>query len=94
VSRLIDSGETVEYDAIYHSDSDGRAIFERVRVAYSFRLTEARALFLSAEDLPIPYFPDWFKISNHFSVINRHTEGRTYTAMAMEQMAVQHLYTS
>lgn len=86
VSRLIPSGDVIEYDAIARVDSSGQVALERTRAPYSFELACARALFLSAEDLPLPNFPDWFLISNHPVIINRYTTGRTYTRMAMDAM--------
>ncbi len=80
--RLIATGDIIEYDAILNLETDsdqrpGRAVLERVRQAYTIRASEARSLFLAAEDLPIRGWPEWFVISDLPVEISRHTGGQT-----------------
>ncbi len=82
VSRLLASGEVIHDEGILHLETDaenrpGRSVMEYDRKRYFAKVGAARAFFLAAEDIPIPDFSEWFMISNHPAVMNRHTEGMT-----------------
>ena len=95
VSRLLATGETIEYDVIYHADERGRAVFDRVRTAYSGTVREV-VLFLAAEDLRILDWPDFLAISDFPVEVSeatgresmKNTGGRTMTRKVMDHIQI------
>ncbi len=73
VTRLLATGETIEYDAILRIEAEGRALLERIKFLHACARIGAYELFKAAVDLPVAGFPDWWLISGHYQIHNRHT---------------------
>lgn len=51
----------------------GRVFIERLRLSLAFARLGHWSLFKASIDIPIPGFPDWWKISGAYVLLNRHT---------------------
>lgn len=87
VSHQFPDGQVVTYGATIRFPVQGSSwsVLECSRRTY-FQNAAARALFIAADDLPIPGRADWFMISDFPVEISRHTKGRCMTRVVMDAL--------
>lgn len=75
-----DRAQVSEYDAlravrrVLCTSSGQRVLAKRIKFLHACARIGAYELFKAAVDLRVPGYPDWWKISGHYQVHNRHTK--------------------